>query len=195
MANDRDIASKPASERPPVSIRSKITSISSEKFREVPVEGFNLSVEFDRVTQNGAFVEIWFNYRVEYQPELGYVAMKGVMLFDVGEEAAFRLTGYYERHKAFEQPWLDMMIGNINYKCSMDSVIAARLLDLPSPVMPPRISFANSAAAPPPEQSEPQKKSRLTVHPSAPPNPPAASPASKFAQSNPFSTPKPPFKK
>ncbi len=128
-------------------VRGRITKVVAEKIKDGPVSGMELFVQPSEVKANGKFLEVWFEYKVTYQEKIGSIELRGVLLFELDEITARKVSDDFAAKGYFESPWAETVANNINFKCSTDAVFPAKIMELPAPIMPPRIAMANQPGA------------------------------------------------
>ena len=131
----------------PIVVRGRITKIDAEKFKDAPISGIELGVEFESVTSNGVFLEIRFTYHALYKDEVGRISMAGFLIFEMDEVTAKRMSDKFAADRDFEPSFMDSVVNNINYKCSTDAIFPAKILELTAPIVPPRIGLRRPGAA------------------------------------------------
>ncbi|MFA6449815.1 MAG: hypothetical protein WCX65_10120 [bacterium] len=125
----------------PIIVRGRITKIDAEKFKDAPIAGIELGVEFDGVTSNGAFLEIKFTYHAFYKEDIGRITMAGFLMFEMDEVTAKRMSDKFAADREFEPSFMESVVNNINYKCSTEAIFPAKILELTAPIVPPRIGL------------------------------------------------------
>jgi hypothetical protein len=125
----------------PIVVRGRITKVNAEKFKDAPITGIDLAVEFDAVNANGKFLEVWFDYHAIYREKVGQIDMKGFLMFEMEEVRAKQIADTFKDEKTFDPSFGESLVNNINYKCSTEAIFAAKLVELTAPIVPPRISL------------------------------------------------------
>lgn len=158
--------------RQQVIVRGRITKVIADKKKDGPVTGMELFVQPTHVKANGKFLEVWFQYKVTYNEEIGEIELHGVLLFEIDEVTARKVAEDFTAKGYFESPWAETVANNINFKCSTDAVFPAKIMDLPAPIASPRVAMAGQpdaqqGAAGQPQAGAPQGQPQR----SAPPQP------------------------
>jgi len=182
--------------------RIRIIGVDALKKKDTPITGLELNVEIEDVKQNKNFLEIWFVYRVIYKEDVGHITLKGILLLQSEEESLRRAADFYRKNNYFDSPWAENIANNINFKCSTEAIFPSKMIDLPPPIMPPRISMAGlpdtarstkaAPAAGPAETHEPPQEQKLKGAPPPAGKQPPAKGFPPFAPPSPFDNP---FKK
>ena len=171
---------KLVAKKTPLIIRARITEVRAKKHKDGPVAGIEIQVDFEKVSANKQFVEIWFLYRAIYAPDLGEIEMKGLLLLEITEKKAQRISEAWNQSKEMDQGLASNLLQQVNYKCGTEGVMAAKLVDLPSPIIPPPIGISREDAAQAPQQAQApapeQQAPAAPEEPAAPPEEPAQPP-------------------
>jgi len=137
-----------------VIVRGRIIKIEAEKFKDAPIAGVELGIEFDSVKENGIQLEIWFTYSAYYRHDVGIIRMSGLLMYELNEKAVKQIVERFSKDRTFE-PWLtESILNSINFKCGTEAVFPAKVIELTSPIVPPRINLQNAPA----NQSQPEQQ-------------------------------------
>lgn len=139
---------------------ARITKAEGEKQKDGPVEAIELNIRFEEVLANKDLLEVHFIFTAWYQPALGYVSMKGVMIVESDPEEATRVAEQWARDKNMENEMAMNIMHNINYKCGTEAVLITKLIDLPAPMVPPKLQQQGPAPGrpQPPEATPPPNR-------------------------------------
>jgi len=194
--------------RPAPAIRMRVTEIESKKHMDAPIKGVEIRMDFEEVHAVEDHLEMWFNYVAIYQPDVGHIRMSGVLLANVGADFANEQAILWSKTKQIDQRLANKLLSTINYNCGTESIFIGKLLELPSPIVPPPIELGEidaqtaaaaaqpdisrkPAAAPAPAAEAPQQpaaRPQPPVHPNAvaprPQAKPAAAPAAQPPKPN-----------
>ena len=130
---------------------ARITKAEAERTKDGAVTGIELNILFDDVIANKNLLEIHFTYAAWYRPDRGHVELKGVLIMEMESEDTEKIASAWQKDKKMEEKLLTSTMHNINYKCSTEAIFVTKLVDLPSPLVPPRIGLPKkSPPAPPP---------------------------------------------
>lgn len=120
-------------------VMARITKAEGERTKDGAVTGIELNVKLEEVLSNKALLEIRFTYTAWYKPDLGYVSMKGIMLLESTEEESERVAAQWVQDQKMDNELAMNVMHNINYKCGTEAVLVTKLVDLPAPMVPPRV--------------------------------------------------------
>ncbi|MFH1537919.1 MAG: hypothetical protein ABIH66_03105 [bacterium] len=123
-------------------VMARITKAEGERTKDGTVTGIELNVKLDEVLSNKNVLEIRFTYTAWYKPDLGYVSMKGIMLLESTEEESGRVAAQWAQEQKLDNELAMNIMHNINYKCGTEAVLITKLVDLPAPMVPPRVRRA-----------------------------------------------------
>jgi len=122
--------------------RIRITGVESEKKKDAQISGLELNVELTDVQENGEFLEIRFKYSVIYKEDVGFITLKGILVLQTDASEVKKQVAFYRKNNYFDSPWAESIANNINFKCATEAIFPAKIIDLPPPIMPPRIGMA-----------------------------------------------------
>lgn len=169
--------------KPEIIVRARITEVEAKKHKDGPVAGMEIQMDFEKVAASGNFLEVWFLYRAEYKHDIGYIQMRGLVLLEMTEKRVARIAEAWNTNKEMDSWMAQALLQNINYKCGSEAMLAGKLIDLPSPIVPPPVGISagpEPAAQPQPAAAKPQGQQPPAQQPmqSAParPAPPPSQP-------------------
>ncbi|MEW6200333.1 MAG: hypothetical protein AB1546_00025 [bacterium] len=129
---------------------ARITKAEAERTKDGVVTGIELNILFDDVIANKNILEIHFTYSAWYRPDRGHVELKGVLLMEMESDDTEKIASAWQKDKKMEEKLLTSIMHNINYKCSTEAILVTKLVDLPSPLVPPRIGMPKKSTPVPP---------------------------------------------
>ncbi len=175
--SENNINSRP--DGTPVVVRGRLTKIDAEKFKDAPILGIEIGIEFDSVVANGKFLEIKFTYHALYREEVGRISMSGFLLFEMDEVTSKRIADKFAKDREFDPAIGNAIVNNINYKCSTEAIFPAKIIELTAPIVPPRVGLRKAPAQQP---NEPAGNTQTISKPlgKAPTPAPEPPPAEKF---------------
>lgn len=130
-------------------------SINAEKTAtpkgKIGVES-NISVDNLEETKMGldktrTALKLSFTYTTKYTPEFAKITLKGESIVLVESEKAKKITEQWdkEKNKGLDPEFRTFVYNGIMNKCSLEAILLARELGLPSPVPLPRIGNQKEA--------------------------------------------------
>lgn len=134
--------------RKQVAVHIRIIEVDSKKLRDLPIDNVEIRMEFDEVVATGQYLEVWFSYRAEYKPEIGHIHIKGILMAEIGERAAAKQAESWNASKQVDQSVATVLLNHINHRCGSEAIFVGKLLELPSPLMPPPVSVVSSEETP-----------------------------------------------
>jgi hypothetical protein len=136
----------------PVIIRGRITKVEAEKYADIPVSGLEINVHFDTVVANNQLLEVYFTYTANFKERVGKISMTGFIMLEMDPAHATQIANLWKTEHRFEDSFASSMLNNIHYKCGTEAILPAKVVELPSPIMPQRIGVTrpdNAPGAPP----------------------------------------------
>lgn len=103
-------------------------------------------------------VRIRFVYRSEFQPGIAVMQMEGDVLVLEEKKRAEGLLKVWEKEKKLDPEVAQRVVNHVIERCSIQALLLAKDLNLPSPVRMPR-----SQLAPSPKAQEPAKETGKTA--------------------------------
>ena len=101
------------------------------------------SLSFD---ENKQALKTLFTYGVTYEPQIGELEFAGDILFLASKDEATALIETWNKKKELPQKLATSLIQNIMQKCTIQAMIMARDIGLPSPVPLPKFKTPGTAA-------------------------------------------------
>ena len=94
------------------------------------------------------------------------MALKGLLLLEMPAKRAQSIADNWNNKKEMDQWIAQALLQNVNYKCGCEAMLACKLVDLPSPIVPPPIGVGMTDA----------QGARVVAQPQGAPQRPAAGP-------------------
>lgn len=88
-------------------------------------------------------LRVTFGYITEYSPNFAKIELKGDATALVEAEMAKKLIAGWEKEKTkgLDKAFAEVLLNTLMIKCSMQSIVLARELNLPSPIQLPRLKL------------------------------------------------------
>ena len=141
----------------PMIVRGRITKINAEKFGDIPVSGMELNVHIDKVSANNQYLEVHYDWSVKFKVNVGHIDMKGFLMVEMDPALVAQIAARWTADKKLPDEVASTVIHNIHYKCGAEAVLPAKVLELPPPIMPPKINLSGDPAKQPQSQASPAK--------------------------------------
>jgi hypothetical protein len=169
--------------KPEIIVRARITEVEAKKHKDGPIAGIEIQVDFEKVDSKDNFLEVWFLYRAVYKHDIGYIQMKGLLLLEMPEKRAARIAEAWNTKREMDQWIAQALLQNVNYKCGAEAMLAGKLIELPSPIVPPPIGISPGEE---PAQGQPMAAPPQAVRQTAPQAARPAAPQQPAAQTPPI---------
>jgi len=115
----------------------------SNNMRIDSVEEVKMPVDKTKVA-----MKIEFTYSVSYDPDFAKIELKGDVLAIDEEKQARKILDKFKKDKILEKDVALVLMNSILNKCSIEAIVMARELGLPSPIKLPGIKASDAPAAP-----------------------------------------------
>ena len=90
----------------------------------------------DKTKQALKFV---FSYKTAYAPDIALIELKGDLLGLVNEADAKKIMEKWQKDKTLDKEYAKTVINNVMNKCTIEVILLARELGLPSPIPMPSV--------------------------------------------------------
>jgi hypothetical protein len=127
--------------------RGKITVANNIKIDSM--ENANIGVDKTNMT-----LKIGFSFTSQYNPDFATLTMKGIVIGLEEKKKAEDLISEWNKTKKLNKEFSLPVLNTLMTKCSIQAIIMARDLGLPSPVSLPKIGLAPAPAAKPAANSK-----------------------------------------
>ncbi|MEW5946756.1 MAG: hypothetical protein AB1742_11210 [bacterium] len=129
----------PAFEAKKRRVWARVTRAEAERLKDGAVQNIELHIQLDDVLSNKNLLEIRFTFTAWYKPALGHLTMKGVLIMESDEGESEKIASNWTEHKTMDEELAGVVMHNINYKCGTEAILVTKLVDLPAPIVPPRV--------------------------------------------------------
>ena len=117
----------------------KINAADARKDKELPVTGVDFDIRFTSLKATKGEIQMEFLYSVNYRPKIGYLKMFGTVMAKDTPKTAKKLVDEWKKKKQLPKEVGEPVLNLINMSASINGVLVARSINLPSPVYPPKI--------------------------------------------------------
>ncbi|MEW6329425.1 MAG: hypothetical protein AB1468_04870 [Candidatus Micrarchaeota archaeon] len=138
----------------------KLISVEARREKEDAVSGLSVNINLDSVAVKGNDVEINYTYVANYEDDVGYLKISGVLYATEDAKTAAEIAkswpkeekgkeGKEKAQRKLPDGFAEMVLNSINYTCGTNGILVVRPLNLSPPIMPPRIELAKQPRTPP----------------------------------------------
>ncbi|HLC68917.1 MAG TPA: hypothetical protein VJH24_03680 [Candidatus Bilamarchaeaceae archaeon] len=120
-------------------IGGKVTGVEVKKNVERVPRTFNFDIKLKDVETNGEEVEVTYYYTVQYENNAGHIRMEGVLVTKEKEEMVRSIQSEWKKTKTLPPAYAEMILSAITYGGGSNGTLLATVVNLPPPLMPPRI--------------------------------------------------------
>ncbi|MDP7079304.1 MAG: hypothetical protein QF415_05410 [Candidatus Undinarchaeales archaeon] len=120
--------------------------VEAKRFESRAPKEVSINVNFQEITQEGSSntYAIHFGFDVQYSPSIGYIRMKGTMMFE-GNEAD---TKHFESTKRLPDASVQNVANSILQNCTVQTVMLSSMLKLPPPISLPSVNIKRPGKKP-----------------------------------------------
>jgi len=121
-------------------VNSKVNKVSVERSKEGPSNGLKVQIDIKDVGGKGEDLTVAYAYSAEYTDEVGKLSVEGELVDRLEKKAADDARKSWKDKKELSSEYRLSLLNYINYVASIEGVIATRMVRLPPPMAPPRLS-------------------------------------------------------
>ncbi len=118
----------------------KVLEVSGKK-GEGEIKGFSIGIHIDGVSVDGGNVEIGYTYTVNYGEGAGELKMRSRLLAKEDVALAKKISEEWESRGALPAEYAETVVRTVNYSGSANGTLVARVLGLPMPQIPPKVTL------------------------------------------------------
>jgi len=123
----------------------KITYVEAKRDKENPINGLSINVGLDDLIIEEGVVEIKYTYTVDYADDVGKLIVKGSVFAEEEPKKIEEIRKTWKEAKnndrKLPEDFAEMVLNSINYACGTNGTLVVRPLNLPAPMVPPRIKL------------------------------------------------------
>ncbi|MBI2079930.1 hypothetical protein HYT84_04130 [Candidatus Micrarchaeota archaeon] len=126
-----------------------LNATEAKRLTFAPTENLNININVDDVKPAGEQLLLNFTYTVNYEPKAGYMKILGaVYLADKASELK-RIADTWKKDHSLPKELTEPLLNVINMSAGINGVFIARALNLPPPLLPPRLELTKTGAKSP----------------------------------------------
>ncbi|MBI2079417.1 hypothetical protein HYT84_01520, partial [Candidatus Micrarchaeota archaeon] len=112
----------------------KIDKVEATKANEVAMAGLNINVALDDVKVKGKNIEIDYTYTATYADNIGEIKLKGTLFATEDDKLSKEVEATWKKNKKVPDEYAEALINAINYTCSANGTLIARVLNMAPPI-------------------------------------------------------------
>ena len=123
----------------------RINEVEIKRKKDEPVVGFDINVNIKSIEENNGRIIVSYEYEVKYKPDVAYMKISGDIIgeFNNSKEIVkeWEKSKKEKRVARLPQEFSEEILNAINYTCSVNGTILARILNLAPPIVMPRLQI------------------------------------------------------
>jgi len=89
-----------------------------------------------------------FSYKTTYEPDIAVIELKGELLSLVESDESKKVLDKWKKDKSLDKDYAKVVINNVMSKCTIEVILLARELGLPSPIPMPSVKDDSNGKVP-----------------------------------------------
>ena len=123
-------------------VGNRVTKVSATRDKAEPRKGLNFKINIQDVKVTGKKVEITYDYEAEYTEGVGSIKIEGLMFAEEEKALCDEIKKEWADNKKLPQSYAEVILNAINYFGGVNGVLAARIVNLSPPIVPPKFTLA-----------------------------------------------------
>ncbi len=124
-------------------VGNRVTKIEAAREKQEPRKGLNFKINVKDAKVKAKKVEISYEYAADYTEDVGHIKMEGTIIAEEEEELLEKIKKEWADKQRLPKDYAEVILNAINYFCGVNGVLAARIVNLSPPIVPPRFSLTN----------------------------------------------------
>jgi hypothetical protein len=122
-------------------VGGNIIEVNGKKDSEAPMKGFNVNVSLDDLKVKGEDVEISYTFYADYAEGVGRISIRGTLQLKEDKKTAKAIEDRWKKDHVLPDEQAVEVINALNYVGSSNGVLVSRVLNLPAPILTPRMQM------------------------------------------------------
>ncbi|MBD3398139.1 hypothetical protein GF412_03035 [Candidatus Micrarchaeota archaeon] len=123
-------------------VGNRVTKIEAAREKQEPRKGLNFKINIKDAKVTGKRVDITYEYSADYTEDVGYIRMEGVIAAEEEKKLLDEIKDEWSKKQRLPQSYAEVILNAINYFGGVNGVLAARVVNLSPPIVPPRFSLS-----------------------------------------------------
>ena len=124
-------------------VGGRIDEIEGKRTSNENMKGLNINITIEDLKADGEDVEITYTYTAQYNDNVGYLKLKGILMAREEKKLVKEIKQEWEKTKKLPETYTETVLNVINYSGSANGTLIARVLNLSAPLIPPRIQLTS----------------------------------------------------
>jgi len=121
-------------------VNSRVTKVEATRDKDGPGKGLKIQIDIKDVGGKGEDVDIGYEFTAEYLDGIGKIFVAGEITDRVDKKVADEARKSWKEKKDTPQDYKLAILNSINYVASVEGVLVSKIVRLPPPIAPPRLT-------------------------------------------------------
>jgi len=121
-------------------VNSRVNKIEATREKDGPGKGLKIKIDIKDVGGKGEDVDVGYEFTAEYVEDVGKIFLAGEITDRVEKKAADEARKMWKEKKEISPEYKLSLLNSINYVASIEGVLASKIVRLPPPIAPPRLT-------------------------------------------------------
>lgn len=121
-------------------VNSRVTKVEAIREKDGPSKGLKIQIDIRDVGGKGEDLDVGYEFTADYLDGVGRIVVAGEITDRVDKKAADDVRKAWKEKKDTPQEYKLSVLNSINYIASIEGVVVSKLVRLPAPIAPPRLS-------------------------------------------------------
>ncbi|NYZ60209.1 hypothetical protein H0O01_00760 [Candidatus Micrarchaeota archaeon] len=121
-------------------VNSRVNKIEATRDKDGPGKGLKIKIDIKDVGGKGEDVDVGYEFTAEYLEDVGKIFLAGEITDRVEKKAADEARKMWKEKKEISPEYKLSLLNSINYVASIEGVLASKIVRLPPPIAPPRLT-------------------------------------------------------
>ena len=123
-------------------VGNRVAKIEALREKQEPRTGLNFKINIKDVKVAAKKVDITYEYAADYTEGVGKITMEGVITAEEEKALLDEIKKEWADKKRLPQQYAEVILNAINYFGGVNGVLAARIVNLSPPIVPPRFTLS-----------------------------------------------------
>lgn len=121
-------------------VNSRVTKVEATRDKDGPGKGLKIQIDIKDVGGKGEDVDIAYEFTAEYLDGIGKIFVAGEITDRTDKKVADEARKAWKEKKDTPQDYKLAILNSINYVASVEGVLVSKIVRLPPPIAPPRLT-------------------------------------------------------
>ncbi|MCX6768835.1 MAG: hypothetical protein NTY83_03290 [Candidatus Micrarchaeota archaeon] len=121
-------------------VNSRVNRIEATREKDGPGKGLKIQIDIKDVGGKGEDVDVGYEFTAEYVEGVGKIFLAGEITDRTDKKIADEARKMWKEKKEISSEYRLSLLNSINYVASIEGVLASKIVRLPPPLAPPRLT-------------------------------------------------------